>query len=48
MMTANGDEKKPADKRDGVRRDPDPEATFIAELWHLSSREQEMVAAAHG
>ena len=32
-MTANGDEKKPADKRERMRRDSDPQTTFIADLW---------------
>ena len=32
-MTANGAEKKPADKREGVRRDSDRPPSFIAELW---------------
>ena len=32
-MTANGDERKAAEKRGGVRRNPDRQPGFIAELW---------------
>ena len=35
MMNANGDEQKPAGKREGVRRDSDGQTPFIAELWRF-------------